>query len=160
MSTILYTSLSEINSFNPCASGWKDILKGQNKTQADDVLFPLIDCVDSNSFSNVCWLLGKRKTEIEICVNAAKMCADSVAHVKNRRATAAYAAAADAAAAYAAYAAAADATAAYAAAADAAAAAAYAAAYAYTADADAAYQNQKNKQFLRDAILTFQSKGI
>lgn len=80
---ILYTSLNEIKSFDPCFSGWKNILRGQGKTDADDVLFPLSDCLKSNSFSDVCWLLGKREVEIQICVIAARMCADSVNHIKN-----------------------------------------------------------------------------
>ena len=46
--TILTTSLNEINSFDPCASGWDDILKGQGKTAPDDVQFPLVDCLKSN----------------------------------------------------------------------------------------------------------------
>jgi hypothetical protein len=33
MATILYTSLAEIKSFNPCPEGWKDILKGQGKKE-------------------------------------------------------------------------------------------------------------------------------
>jgi hypothetical protein len=96
MPTTLYTSLAEIKSFNPCACGWKDILKGQGKKEADDILFPLVDCLKSNSISDVCWLLGKRKVEIDIAVKFAKKCADSVSHIKN--AEAAYAA--DAAVAY------------------------------------------------------------
>jgi len=60
-STQLMTSLNEIKSFNPCSSGWKDVLKGQSKTEPDDVQFSLVSCVDSNSISDVLWLLGKRK---------------------------------------------------------------------------------------------------
>ena len=83
MPTILYTSLKEIESFSPCKEGWINILKGQEKTESDDVLFPLIDCLKSNTISDVCWLLGKRKDEIEICVKFAQDCADSVAHLKD-----------------------------------------------------------------------------
>jgi hypothetical protein len=180
---MIYTSLNEIKSFNPCASGWRNILKGQGKTEADGVLFPLTDAVKSNSVADVCWLLGKRKKEIQVCVRFARMCADSVKHLQNNRAAAADAAAdatyADAYAAYAAYAdatyaaayAAADAAAADAAdaaadAADAAYAAAdatYADAYADAADAaaaDATYfeQNEKNKQFLIQCITEWEGE--
>lgn len=177
---MIYTSLAEIKSFSPCGEGWRNILNGQGKTEADDVLFPLTEAVESNSISDVCWLLGRRKKEIEVCARFAAMCADSVKHLKNKNTVQAAAYAAYAAdAAYAAYAdadaaAAADA-AAYAAYADAYAAAdadAYAAdAYAYAADAyaadaaaDAAYaadaaayaafdeQKEKNKQFLIQCI--------
>jgi hypothetical protein len=162
MTKILYTSLDEIKSFNPCSYGWREILRGQNKIQADSTLFPLKDCLKSNTFSDVCWLLGKRKKEISIAVAAAKKCSESVQKYRNKYAADAAAYAADAtayatayatdatadAAAYAyatadAYAADATADAAADAAAD-----AYAAAYAY------AYETQKqlNKQFLLEAI--------
>ena len=101
MRKILMTSLTEIASFNPCVSGWRDILKGQGKTKADDVPFPLKDCLKSNSFSDVCWLLAKRREEITVVATTAKLCADSVSHLKN----AASANAAAYAAAYATYAA-------------------------------------------------------
>lgn len=144
MSTTLYTSLAEIKSFHPCSSGWKDILKGQGKKEADNILFPLTDCLESNSIKDVCWLLGKRKKEIDIAVKFAKKCADSVSHIKN----AAAAAAASTAAYAAAVAAAADATStAYAA------AAAYAA-YATSTAAASTYDKQikLNKQFLIECI--------
>ena len=166
MSTNLYTSLAEIKSFNPCVSGWKNILKGQGKKEADNILFPLTDCLESNSINDVCWLLGKRKKEIDIAVKFAKKCADSVSHIKNVDASyASYAtyAASEAASASAAYAAASvdasyDASyASYAAstAANAASAsAAYTTASAYAAAASAAYDKQikLNKQFLIECI--------
>jgi predicted CopG family antitoxin len=136
---MIYTSLAEIKSFSPCGEGWRNILNGQGKTEADDVLFPLTEAVESNSISDVCWLLGKRKKEIEVCARFAAMCADSVKHLKNKNTLQA--------ATYATYAAAAAAD-----------AATYAATYAaYAADA-AAYaaafdeQKEKNKQFLIQCI--------
>ena len=102
--TILYTSIKEIKSFNPCISGLKDVMKyTQSKGIEVDQMFPLKDCLESNSFKDICWLLGKRKKEISICAQAAQMCADSVKHLNNRLADAADAAAYaddDAAAAY------------------------------------------------------------
>jgi hypothetical protein len=141
---ILTTSLAEIRSFNPCADGWRNILNARKPACDADyqTQFPLVDCLQSNSVSDVCWLLGKRKKEIQICVKFARMCADSVKHLNtaySRKAAYTAAAATDAAA--------------YAdAAADAAAAAAYAA-----ADAAYAYNKQKelNKQFLIQCINEF-----
>lgn len=145
MSTTLYTSLAEIKSFHPCSSGWKDILKGQGKKEADNILFPLTDCLESNSIKDVCWLLGKRKKEIDIAVKFAKKCADSVSHIKNAAAAAAASTAASAAAAVAS--------------ASTAASAAYAAAAASASDATStaaasAYDKQikLNKQFLIECI--------
>lgn len=131
---ILTTSLNEIRSFRPCIEGWYNILKARNpQTPEDyDVQFPLVDCLDSNSVSDVCWLLGKRTKEISICTKFARMCADSVANMRTGKIAAASAAAAYADAAS-----------------EAAAAIAIAIAAAYAA------QREKNKQFLRQCILEF-----
>lgn len=177
----LITSLAEIRSFNPCPDGWKDILSAHpHKTGKDmNKQFSLIDCVESNSISDVCWLLGKRKVEISICTQFANACAESVKHLNNKYSKSA-AASASYTASYTA-ASAADAAYAYASAADAAAAAASDAAYAVAAasdaDADPAYidviytdvtyvtyviykqQRTKNKQFLIDAIKAYESNN-
>jgi len=131
--SVLLTSLDEIYSFDPCNSGWDAILKGQNKTEPDSVQFPILDAMKSNSVSDVCWLLGQRKTEIQVAVKFAKLCADSVSHLDNKHSRRAAAAVA-----YAAAAAAATAVATAVAYAVAAAYAAAAAAYAAADDADAA----------------------
>jgi hypothetical protein len=149
--TILLTSLAEIRSFNPCAQGWKDILSAHPHETEEDFQrqFPLVDCVESNTISDVCWLIGKRKIEIQICVRFARMCADSVKDLDTRYAADASEAAADAAAsdAYAASVAAAYAS-------DASVAAAYAAAYA--SDASACNKQRKvNKTFLIQCINEF-----
>lgn len=154
---MLLTSLNEIKSFSPCASGWKDILRGQKKTEADGFLFPLVDCLDSCSISDVCWLLGKRGIEKKILVSFARACADSVKHLQNYAAHDADDAAA-AAAAHAAYAAAhADACSCCAAVAAHVAASAADATYVAAHDADDARQKQmdKNKEFLRLAIVNY-----
>ena len=164
--TTLMTSLAEIRSFDPCYTGWKNILSAHPHTCEEDYQkqFPLVDCVESNSISNVCWLIGKRKTEINICVSFAQACADSVTRLNNKYAAkaafyaseAASYAANSAAASYAADAAAVAADAAVAAVSDDAANAIAADAEAIdvaNAVADAVdAQNTKNKQFLIDAI--------
>ncbi len=165
--TTLMTSLAEIRSFDPCYTGWKNILSAHPHTCEEDYQkqFPLVDCVESNSISNVCWLIGKRKTEINICVSFAQACADSVTRLNNKYAAKAASYAAVATASYAANSAASYAVAA---AADAAfyaseAAVSEAAANAVAVDAEAIdvanavadavdAQNTKNKQFLIDAI--------
>jgi hypothetical protein len=153
---MLYTSLAEIQSFDPCSEGWRDILRGQGKTCADDVQFPMTDALNSNSIADVLWLIGKRKVEIQIAVRFARMCADSVAHYKNADADAAADEAANAAYANDAYA---DAgAAAYAAnyAANYAAAATHAAANYVTAAANYQKQRELNKQFLIQCITEYQ----
>ncbi len=140
----LNTSLDQIKSFNPCQGGWKTILEARRTIQnsagpvegMDYALeFPLVECVESNSISDVCWLLGKLERK-EILVSFARKCADSVAHLGNNDSRRA----ADYAAADAAYAAAA---------ADAADAAADAAAY--------ESQKQLNKSFLIQSIQEFEA---
>ena len=130
----LTVSLDIIASYGPCSSGWRAILLGQNKREADSDLFPLTDCLNSNSVADVLWLLGKLDKPVftEICREAAESIIKSVEHLGEgnfRRVTAAaYAAIAAIAAATAA-----TATAAAAATATAAAATATAAAAAATA---------------------------
>lgn len=132
--SVLTTSLAEIRSFSPCASGWRDILTARKLTCDDDynIQFPLVDCLQSNTIADVCWLIGKRKKEIQICVRFARMCADSVKDLNNYWSRKA---------------------------ADAAAAAYYAAAAVAAADAAVAYnkQKEKNKQFLIQCINEYQS---
>ena len=146
------TTLNEIRSFNPCAAGWLCVRKA-HAHKGEDAILTIADCAESNSLSDLLWLLGKKR-ETAIIVQFAKWCADSVAHIDNKAARRARRhadadadadAAADAAAgAYAAYAA--DAAGA---AADAYAAAAYAAADAYAAaayTADAAFKQARAAQ--------------
>ena len=153
---VLMTSLEEIESFHPCIDGWRRITEQREGKVGK---FPLVDCLIGCEIGDVCWLLGKRKKEIAICIDFARKCADSVKNFSFAAAGAAAGAAYDAAAAYAAAYAAADA--AY----DAAAGAAAGAAYAAAADAAAAgaaagaRQEEKNKQFLREAIIAFESKA-
>ena len=132
---ILTTSLAEICSFRPCVSGWEKILTARKPISHEDynIQFPLVDCLESNSVADVCWLLGKRKEEIQICVRFAQMCANSVQEANNKFEV--YAAAYAANAAHAAN-----------------------AAYAAAADAAAAYDKQKelNKQFLIQCINEYQ----
>lgn len=77
---MLMTSLNEIKSFNPCTSGWEAILLGQSKKTSDEVLFPLVDAVNSNSILDVCWLIGKRRKELQILVKFAEMCSSDAAN--------------------------------------------------------------------------------
>ncbi len=88
---ILTTSLNEIVSFAPCNTGWRNIRTARKTFYNADLLteeqfaeqFPLVDCLNSNPISDVLWLIGKRKKEIQIAVRFAQMCADSVKHLNN-----------------------------------------------------------------------------
>jgi len=144
---MLTTSLAEIFSFNPCSSGWSDVIIGQNKNILSDEIsqiFNVSETLESNSLRDVLWLLRKKK-QYNILAKFTRKCADSVAHIKNSKSSYAKNRAYAAAAAYA-YA---DAYAA-----DAADAAADAYADAYAADAADARkkQNELNKSFLIELL--------
>lgn len=159
----LFTSITEVRSYGPCAAGLVRLLEGKKGVPYDD-LFPLSSVLGFNTVSDVCWLLGKRRKEISICVQFARKCADSVAHLRVTSSTDATQGAAqyavdvaqDAvdAAQYAedAVVEATEATARYAAA-----EAAEAAHYAEDAEDALRKQQAKNKQFLLDCILQYES---
>lgn len=156
--SILTTTLEEIKSFSPCEEGLERFI--QYWGMDCKAVIPFTELVKSNTFSDICWLLGKRKIEIEIAVRAAELCAASVKHLKNiytSNAATAAAAAATAAATYATYAAAtANAATAYAAT-YANANAAYAATYAATATAIIYGDKGYNKQTLYNLSCLFQA---
>jgi hypothetical protein len=165
---ILYTSLKEIAAFKPCISGWKNICKACANTsepELEETPISILQCVKVASISDVFWLLGKRKKEVQICVKFARMCADSVKQFKNDASASTYAyadAVYDAYAASISTSASASASAsyaydAYAASASASYASAASASYAYASDVDA-YTSQvlKNKQLLIDCINQYQ----
>lgn len=83
---MLYTSLNQIKSFNPCAGGWRAINK-LTGIESSDQLFELTRCLETNNISDVLWLLGKLKKK-EICVQFAQWCANSVKHLRNASDTA------------------------------------------------------------------------
>jgi len=78
----LLTSLEEICSFYPCNEGWETLLAAHNKEEEDDVMFPLVQTVDSNSISDVCWLLGKLG-HVTALVEFAEECAASVQYLQS-----------------------------------------------------------------------------
>ena len=171
MTKQIMVSLVQIKSYYPCVGGWRAVLSGQRKVAADDKLFPLVDCLESNTTTDVLWFFGKLSnlSYCPILVTAARKFAESVKHLQEVSLFATDAArfATDAAryaieAARYATDAARFATEAARFAADAVAAAADAAgagAVAADAVADAAYKEQLklNKQILRDCILSYEA---
>jgi hypothetical protein len=147
MTKILYTSLDEIKSFDPCRSGLQAFIKTHG---SESKPVSLLDCVKSNSISDVLWLIGKRKVEISVAVKFARRCADSVKHLHSDAASNA-ATYADDAADYYTY------TYTYATASNAASNAASKAAVASNVAADYYTQQTKNKQFFIDCINEFQN---
>ena len=60
---MLTISLSQIRAQNPCAPGWKTLLKHLGKTQADDEQFPFSEIVRSNGLDDALWALRCLKDE-------------------------------------------------------------------------------------------------
>lgn len=82
---ILTTTLGEIKSFGPCKNGLERFTQywGEDCTME----IPITSLIKSNTFSDICWLIGKREVEIKIAVRAARLCADSIKQLKNANAS-------------------------------------------------------------------------
>ena len=51
------TTLNRIRAASPCADGWKKLLAGLNKTEADDQPLPLVTILDINGIEDAIWAL-------------------------------------------------------------------------------------------------------
>lgn len=69
----IYTSLQEVADFEPCKDGFTDLRIFQKKLRIDNEPIALMSCTLSNSFNDVCWLLGKRQTELPILLRTAQL---------------------------------------------------------------------------------------
>jgi hypothetical protein len=57
MSGKIMITLGEIHKHNPCADGWRKLLKAKGKTVADGDQFPLSDILDTNDLDDCLWAL-------------------------------------------------------------------------------------------------------
>ena len=57
MSGKIMITLGEIHKHNPCAEGWRKLLKAKGKTVADDDQFPLSDILHTNDLDDCLWAL-------------------------------------------------------------------------------------------------------
>lgn len=53
----MYTTLNQIESHNPCTTGWRTLLKALGKTKADDEPLPLPFILNSNGLDDAIWTL-------------------------------------------------------------------------------------------------------
>ena len=51
------TTLNKIRSHSPCSEGWNKLLKGLNKTKADDEEVSIIQIIESNGLDDAIWCL-------------------------------------------------------------------------------------------------------
>jgi len=50
-------STNEIKAFGPCVSGWKRLLTGLNKLEADDEQIPFVKFLETNTIDEVFWAM-------------------------------------------------------------------------------------------------------
>lgn len=67
-------TLNMIRKHYPCEDGWRKVLRGQGKTIADDVPFPIADILTSNDLFDTIWAL-RCLPDSTIAVEFAKGCA-------------------------------------------------------------------------------------
>ena len=81
-------STNEIKAFKPCATGWKRLLTGLNKTEADDEQIPFIKFLETNTLDEVFWAMRvkwfEHKEAFMNVVNAAADRAAAAAHAADR----------------------------------------------------------------------------
>ena len=75
------TTLNKIREWNPCAHGWRKLLRHLGKTEADDEPLPLLTILESNGLDDTLWCLRAvegHDSEIRLF---AVWCARQVAHL-------------------------------------------------------------------------------
>jgi hypothetical protein len=53
----MYTTLNKIRSHDPCAYGWRNLLRHLGKTEADDEPLPIVTILRSNGLDDALWCL-------------------------------------------------------------------------------------------------------
>lgn len=84
-------TLNMIRAHGPCKDGWEKVLRGQGKTIADDVPFPIADILESNDLLDTIWVL-RCLPDSTIAVEFAKGCTTRAADAARAAARAADAA--------------------------------------------------------------------
>ena len=78
---MIMITLNLIKAHNPCASGWRTVLKAHDKTDGDDVPFPLAYLVDSNGLNDTLWALRCLPEHDNLWRKYAVWCAHQVQHM-------------------------------------------------------------------------------
>jgi len=75
-------TLNQIRAHNPCKTGWETLLRGRQKTAADDVEFPFTDILESNGLDDTIWCLQCLGEKHSGCIRKyAVWCARQVQHI-------------------------------------------------------------------------------
>jgi len=73
------TTLNRIREYNPCANGWRKLLAGLGKTEADDEPLSLITILDINGLDDAIWALRAVDNQAQVR-RYAVWCARQVQH--------------------------------------------------------------------------------
>ena len=78
---MIYTTLNRIREHNPCADGWRTLLKHLGKTEADDAPLAYSTILDSNGLDNALWCMRAEPQHSRIWRMYAVRCARRVQHL-------------------------------------------------------------------------------
>ena len=80
---MLFTTLRRIQAHNPCKSGWKKLLTGLSKTQADDEPLAYAKIVEINGLDDALWACRAEPQHDRTWRLYAVWCARRVQHLMN-----------------------------------------------------------------------------
>ena len=75
------TTLNLIRAARPCEAGWKKLLRGLDKTQADDEPLPLLSVLDINGLDDALWVLSYAMPDNRLARHFQAWCAERVLHL-------------------------------------------------------------------------------
>ena len=75
------TTLKLIRAARPCEDGWRKLLGGLDKTQADDEPLPLLSVLDINGLDDALWVLSYAMPDDRLARHFQASCAERVLHL-------------------------------------------------------------------------------
>jgi len=81
----VYTTLNEIREHKPCEDGWKALLKGLNKSKADNDPLALTTILDINGLNDAVWTLRTVEDEKLVRLFAVACCQDILHLIEDER---------------------------------------------------------------------------
>lgn len=75
------TTLNLIRAAKPCEDGWRKLLGGLGKTQADDEPLPLLSVIDINGLDDALWVLSCAMPDDRLARHFQAWCAERVLHL-------------------------------------------------------------------------------
>ena len=75
------TTLNLIRAATPCEDGWRKLLSGLGKTQADDEPLPLLSVLDICGLDDALWVLSYAMPDDRLARHFQAWCAEQVLHI-------------------------------------------------------------------------------